>query len=117
DRYFYDLRTYDLEEQAEHVIENHLEFDTSYAEIIKKMNTDEGYVNSFKQIFKIEKGIINRSQFAAALSSYLILLRSFNSAFDQYVTGRTAKLPNEVKRGFNLFMGKANCATCHFVPT
>jgi cytochrome c peroxidase len=21
-----------------------------------------------------------------------------------------------VKKGFNLFMGKANCATCHFAP-
>ena len=117
DRFFYDLRTYDLEEQAEHVIENHLEFDTSYAEIIEKMMAKESYVNSFNQTFKTEKGTINRSQFAAALSSYLISLQSFNSAFDQYVTGKTAKLPNEVKRGFNLFMGKANCATCHFVPT
>ena len=30
--------------------------------------------------------------------------------------GNTAKLSASEKRGFNLFAGKAKCATCHFIP-
>ena len=117
DRYFYDMRAYDLEEQAEHVIENHLEFNTNFPEILKKINTRTDYVVLFKVAFNNENNKITRSQFSAALSSYIISLQSFNSKFDQYVLGKTNKISNDVKKGFNLFMGKANCATCHFAPT
>ena len=44
-------------------------------------------------------------------------LQSFSSPFDKYIRGEQADIPAEVKRGFNLFAGKANCATCHFMPT
>ena len=117
DRYFYDLRAYDLEEQAEHVIENHLEFNTNFSEIVKKINEDETYLNLFKKAFNNEDEEITRYQFSSALSSYVLSLQSFNSLFDQFVLGKTNKLSKKVKRGFNLFMGKANCATCHFAPT
>ncbi|WP_434035510.1 cytochrome-c peroxidase [Formosa sp. 4Alg 33] len=115
DRYFYDLRAFDLEDQAEHVIDNHLEFNTSIVEIVKKLNTDKDYQNQFKDIYNSES--INRYQFSSALASYIISLRSFNSDFDKYIRGETSNLSSNAKRGFNLFMGKANCATCHFAPT
>ncbi|MEO8516483.1 MAG: cytochrome c peroxidase [Flavobacterium sp.] len=117
DRFFYDLRAYDLEDQAEHVIENHLEFDTNYPEMINKINTNPKYIRLFKAAFNKDDTTITRSQFAAALSSYIISLQSFNSKFDQYVLGKTDAISEDAKRGFNLFMGKANCATCHFAPT
>lgn len=116
DKYFYDLRAYDLEEQGEHVIENHLEFDTSFAEMLKKINSDEKYGALFKAVFGKEKEI-TRYNFSLALSSYVASLRSYDSSFDQFVQGKTNKISKEVRRGFNLFMGKANCATCHFAPT
>lgn len=115
DRYFYDLRAFDLEEQAGHVIENHLEFDTTFPELVEKLNADNHYVEEFESLFG--GGKITRYQFSSALSSYVISLRSFNSHFDQYVQGKTNKIDNQVRLGFNLFMGKANCATCHFAPT
>ncbi|MDD7887563.1 cytochrome-c peroxidase [Flavivirga sp. 57AJ16] len=117
DRFFYDLRAYDLEEQAEHVIANHLEFNTSFSEILKKINTNETYTKDFNLTFKNESKTITRYQFSSALASYIISLRSFNSKFDQYVLGKTKTISKSVKRGFNLFTGKANCATCHFAPT
>ncbi|HTJ12585.1 MAG TPA: cytochrome c peroxidase [Dinghuibacter sp.] len=53
---------------------------------------------------------------AAALAAYVRTLTPFNSRFDRYMTGdRRALTPDDV-RGFNLFMGKARCATCHFAP-
>ncbi|WP_308990885.1 cytochrome c peroxidase [Mariniflexile litorale] len=115
DRYFYDLRAFDLEDQAEHVIDNHLEFNTSIIEVVKKLNIDKAYQNQFKDIYNSES--INRYQFSSALASYIISLRSFNSDFDKYIRGESTILSSSAKRGFNLFMGKANCATCHFAPT
>ncbi|WP_051200127.1 cytochrome-c peroxidase [Flavobacterium subsaxonicum] len=115
DRYFYDLRAYDLEDQAKHVIENHLEFNTSFVKLQDKLNADAAYKALFKSAFGKE-GAISRYQFSAALSSYIISLRSFNSEFDRYVQGKAKTLSPKVKQGFNLFMGKAACATCHYAP-
>ena len=117
DRFFYDLRAYDLEEQVEHVIVNHLEFNTSFSEILKKINSNEIYTKDFNLVFNNKNKAVTRYQFSSALASYIISLRSFNSEFDQYVLGKTKTISKSVKRGFNLFTGKANCATCHFAPT
>lgn len=114
DRYFYDLRAYDLEDQVTHVIDNYLEYNTNFKEIIKKLENNPSYENLFAEVFSKEP--INRYQFSKALSSYVISLQSFNSPFDQFVRGESNKLSSSAKRGFNLFMGKANCATCHFPP-
>ncbi len=39
-----------------------------------------------------------------------------NSAFDQYLRGNKQALTSSQINGFNLFTGKAKCATCHFMP-
>jgi cytochrome c peroxidase len=116
DRYFYDLRAVDLEEQGEHVIENHLEFNTSFPDIIKKLSTDPKYKILFEKSFVKGNGV-TRYQFSAALTSYVTSLRSFNSPFDRYARGEVKVLSPQIKQGFNLFMGKAACATCHYAPT
>ena len=115
DRYFYDLRAYTLEQQVEHVIFNKLEFNTSYAEILNKLNSNKTYSTKFKTIFK--KKTITREDFTKALTSYVLSLKSFNSSFDKYIRGESSKIEASVANGFNLFTGKANCATCHFSPT
>lgn len=115
DRYFYDLRAFTLEQQAEHVIFNADEFNTAYSAILKKLAESPKYKSQFKEVYG--KGEITREKFSKALASYVLSLRSFNSDFDKYIRGESDVLSQEVKNGFNLFMGKANCATCHFVPT
>lgn len=115
DRFFYDLRAYTLEQQVEHVIFNNLEFNTTYTEILNKLNSDVTYSTKFKTIFK--KKTITRENFTKALASFVLSLQSNNSLFDKYVRGEIATIDNSVIKGFNLFAGKANCATCHFTPT
>ncbi|SFU61673.1 cytochrome c peroxidase [Pustulibacterium marinum] len=115
DRFFYDLRAFDLEDQAGHVIENHMEFNTSYKEIVAKLNADVAYQEQFKSVFHKDK--ITRYHFSKALASFVISLRSFDSEFDKYMRGEPNKLSKKAKKGFNLFMGKANCGTCHYAPT
>ncbi|MFL9836280.1 cytochrome c peroxidase [Flavobacterium sp. ST-75] len=115
DRYFYDLRAFSLEQQAEHVIFNHDEFNTAYSDILNKLKADKTYADKFKTVFG--KNAVTRENFSKALVSYVMSLQSFSSPFDKYIRGEQADIPAEVKRGFNLFAGKANCATCHFMPT
>jgi len=115
DRYFYDLRAFTLEQQAEHVIFNKDEFNTAYAAIIKKLKDNDGYTKKFKTVFGKEG--MTRDNFSKALASYVLSLKSFNSDFDKYIRGESTTISQEIKNGFNLFMGKANCATCHFAPT
>ena len=50
------------------------------------------------------------------LASYIRSLATFNSSFDEYMRGNHNALNENQKKGFNLFMGKAKCATCHFLP-
>jgi cytochrome c peroxidase len=53
---------------------------------------------------------------ALAIAAFVAGLNPQNSAFDHYMAGnKSAMTPDQVK-GFNLFMGKAQCGTCHFAP-
>ncbi len=52
-----------------------------------------------------------------ALAAYLRSLGRFDSRFDRAVRGDAgAALTGDERRGFNLFMGRARCGTCHFAP-
>lgn len=112
-RFFYDLRAFYLEQQAEHVIYNKDEFNTSYENIIKKLKSKPEYKKAFTTAFG--KSDISREHFSKALSSYVASLYSYESDFDQFMRNEK-EISADAKKGFNLFMGKANCATCHFAP-
>lgn len=53
---------------------------------------------------------------AGALAAYLRTLAPFNAPYDLYMNGDHSALTAQQKKGFNLFMGKAQCGTCHFAP-
>jgi len=117
-RYFWDMRAFDLEKQVAHVIDNDLEFNTNFKAIIEKLNKDETYLKLFKEAYGgISKQDINERAISNAIAAYVNSLKSFNSAFDKYVRDETKVYPEKAKRGFNLFMGKAACGSCHFAPT
>jgi cytochrome c peroxidase len=112
-RFFYDMRAFYLEQQAEHVIYNQDEFNTDYQKIVQKLNGNKEYKKEFKKVFK--DGKINKQNFSKALSSFVASLYSFESDFDRFMRNET-EISEDAKKGYNLFMGKANCATCHFAP-
>jgi cytochrome c peroxidase len=117
-RYFHDMRSHRLQSQIEHVIFSKDEFNTDYKEIISKINRSEEYVELFAKAFPyITKNRINPFSVAQAVTAYVERLHSWNSPFDKYVRQESNDLSEEAKRGFNLFMSKANCGSCHFAPT
>mgnify|MGYP003634137675 CR=1 FL=1 len=116
-RYFWDMRALDLEKQVIHVIDNDLEFNTNFDAIINKLNKNNVYNELFKEAYGgIAKEDINQRSISNAIAAYVNSLKSFNSPFDKYVRNETKEYPENAKRGFNLFMGKAACGSCHFAP-
>ncbi len=116
-RYFWDMREYDLERQIGHVVKNDLEFGLSFRQLSQKLALDDSYAASFEEIYTGHaKQPISRRTISHAIAAYLNTLTSFNSEFDQYVRGDTEAYSASAINGFNLFMGKANCGTCHFAP-
>ncbi len=114
--FFHDLRTRRLEDQFEHVVLNKDEFNSSYQEIIGKLERSESYRQLFNDAFPAQKGKIRSNQIDYALAAYVMKLSPFDNVVDTYFQGATDEIPKEIKNGFNLFTGKANCATCHFLP-
>jgi cytochrome c peroxidase len=112
------MRTNLLETQFEHVVVSSQEFNTSVLELINKLNKSPEYVRLFQEAFpQFIHNPINPYTLNASLACYVMSLRSFNSPFDQYARGETNEISAEVKTGFNVFMGKALCGTCHFAPS
>jgi len=117
-KYFHDLRSANLERQIPHVFENKDEFDMSFAQVIKRLKQSEEYKKYFKEAYPgiAVRNDINQRSISNALAAYVNTLVSFDSDFDKFVRGEQTKYPQSAKRGFNLFMGKAACGTCHFPP-
>lgn len=113
---FWDLREKTLEKQIVHVIVGEGEFRTSPLAVLGAVQRNPEYVREFAAVFG-DKSDVNMGMITKALSMYLRSLNNWNSPFDRYMRGETAALDPAAKRGFNLFMGKALCATCHFPPS
>lgn len=114
--YFYDMRSLTLEDQIQDVIGNKQEMDGSMTTIVQYVLSDKIYQSLFNNAFGTESKLVSADQITNALASYIRSLTKINSRFDVYMRGdRTALSASEVD-GFNLFMGKGKCATCHFLP-
>ncbi|WP_236554757.1 cytochrome-c peroxidase [Flavobacterium sp. 9AF] len=111
--FFHDKRTGSLEGQIIDVVNNPNEFHLSLNDLEKRVMEKEDYVVAFKKIYKKE---IDNHIIRNAIASYIMSLNPFNSKFDLNMQGKENTLTESEINGFNLFMGKAKCATCHFAP-
>ncbi|SDL59440.1 cytochrome c peroxidase [Pedobacter sp. ok626] len=113
---FYDNRVNYLEDQANDVINNKDEMHGSLPAAVGKLKSDSLYFPLFKKAFPDSKEPVSDLNIRNALGSYIRTLVSLNSSFDKYVRGDHSKLNKDQVNGFNLYMGKAKCGTCHFTP-
>ena len=111
---FMDSRISFIEDQAHAVITNKKEMSGDINEILKRINTNKSYTNQFKKV--LNKKTIGERELKLIIAAYVRSLSSFNSRFDLFMRGDSQQLTSEEKNGFNLFAGKAKCATCHFIP-
>jgi cytochrome c peroxidase len=112
---FWDLRSVTLEDQADEVMKNKSEFNLSSATVAKKILSQPVYLTMFKQAFSAKDSFGN-FEVRNAIAAFVRSLNPFSSAFDAYMAGNKTAMTQEEIQGFNLFAGKAKCATCHFIP-
>ena len=113
---FYDLRAPSLESQSFDVVHNATEMSGNMEQTAQKLRAKADYVAMFRQAFPEAKGRIEPMHIQNAIASYERTLISLNSRFDQYMRGKKSALNAKEIHGFNLFMGKAKCGICHFMP-
>ena len=115
-RQFYDLRSASLEDQVEAVLKSPGEFDGRSEDVAGKLVADSSYKALLRASFPATSEGLNGYAIRNALAAYVRSLNPFASPFDRYLRGDDDALSQEQKNGFNLFSGKAKCASCHFVP-
>ncbi len=110
---FYDARVAYLEDQATDVIGNRAEMHGSLARAVATLRQQPAYADSFRRAYRDGVSDLNIRNALAAYERSLVRL---DSRFDRYLRGNRRALNDVEKHGFNLFAGKARCATCHFLP-
>jgi cytochrome c peroxidase len=114
---FWDARAKSLEEQVKIVVSNSQEMNGGEAAIAAMLKRRPDYATFFKQCCPLHMDSVTLLDKAAyAIAAFVRSLNPRNARFDQYLQGATAALNAREINGFNLFMGKAQCGTCHFAP-
>ncbi|MFD2540753.1 cytochrome-c peroxidase [Lacinutrix gracilariae] len=111
--FFMDGRAGSLEGQVVGVAENHNEFNLPMDSIVGRVLKNPAYKTAIDSLYGSKRMDFNIRH---AIASYVRSLNAFNSKLDRNIQGVETSLTAEEKQGFNLFMGKAACATCHFPP-
>lgn len=111
--FFVDGRAGSLEGQVVGVVENHNEFNMSMDSVVNRVLQNKDYKKKITNLYGDKRIEFNIRH---AIASYIRSLNTFNSKFDRNMREEENTLTKEEKLGFNLFMGKALCATCHFAP-
>lgn len=112
---FWDLREEFLENQMDHVLLSHQEFNTNYTELILKLQKSAEYDTLFSKAFPQFEKPVNYKALNIALATYVRSLVSGPSVFDKMINGEMEE-KESIILGFNIFMNKAACGTCHFPP-
>ncbi len=111
--FFYDKRSGSLEGQIISAVENDTEFHSDLDILTEKVKTNIAYSEKFGNLY--DKGLTDYT-IRNAMAQYIRSLSPFNSKFDRNINDKERTLTSSEINGFNLFMGKAKCATCHFAP-
>lgn len=115
---FWDGRAPTLAHQVLDVTASVNEMNAEVKEVVHRLMNDKKYRRYFAKVFPGEKPqqSITMKHIADAISAYEKSLPVMTSAFDKYINGNKSALTPQQISGFNLFMGKAQCGTCHFAP-
>ena len=80
-------------------------------ELLKRLSDIPGYVRAFHAAFG--EGEITRRNVEFAIATFERSIVSGEAPFDRWIKGDESAIGDSAKRGFDLFNGKAHCASCH----
>lgn len=111
---FFDHRQKFLENLVDEVLANKMEMNSSAQQVADKINA----AGTYKELSQKAFGdvLMTPRRVNKAIASYVRSLISLNSRFDQYMRGHDGAMTREEILGYNIFMGKGKCGTCHFAP-
>jgi cytochrome c peroxidase len=109
--YFWDGRAATLEDQAKGPLTSAAEMNMPAEVAVTRILSIPGYVTAFAHVFPGQP--VSVDTIAAAVAAYERTVVSTAAPFDKWVSGDEEAISASAKRGFVLFNGKANCATCH----
>lgn len=112
---FWDGRAKSLEEQIKTVMANPQEMNGGQTTVASMLKQKPVYLSLLKNVFPADS-IAATEKIAVSIAAFVRSLDPRNSRFDRYIEGEANTLIVSEIRGFNLFMGKAQCGTCHFAP-
>lgn len=114
---FHDGRSFSFENQASEVLNNPDEMHADFAAVALKLRESSEYTKLFKEAFQnTQDTLLTGRSILMAIAEYERSLVALNSRFDKTIRGHADLLTEDEKKGFNLYVGKANCASCHFTP-
>jgi len=114
---FSDLRTTYLEDQVTDVVENVDEMHGSLDMIAGRLGRDTSLAAVFRAAFDVRTDTaVTPARIRSALAAYQRSLTRMDSRVDLALRGRRDVLSDVERSGFNVFVGKGKCATCHFLP-
>jgi cytochrome c peroxidase len=112
--FFYDGRAATLEDQVKFPVEDHNEMGMPLADVVKRLNKDNNYVQYFKSIYKQSP---TEANLKSAIAAFERTLETSNTPFDRYMQGDDNAISASAQRGRELFMSKkTKCFDCHFSP-
>jgi cytochrome c peroxidase len=115
---FADARARALEDQVAAVLQNPREMNLPLDSVTAKLRTDRALAERFAAVYGGERAqAVTSRRVQTSIAAFVRSLVAVDSRFDRAVRGDTSALSAEERLGLNLFMGKAACATCHFLPT
>lgn len=108
---FWDGRVKSLEEQIRTVMTDVREMRGDTTGLVSRLRQDHFYDQAFSEAFPN-----GGADVATAIAAFVRSLHPMNSPFDRYIRDESGQLSPDAIKGANLFLGKAQCATCHFIP-
>lgn len=106
-----------LQDQASGVITNPEEMGGEEQDIVKKVLSIRVYKDHLTKFAKLngDQENISIRHITSAITYFYGKFSNYYSPFDEAMNNKKQLDEDEIN-GFNLFMGKAQCGTCHFAP-
>jgi cytochrome c peroxidase len=106
-----------LQAQGKDVICNPIEMASDSNEALEKVMSCKEYKTAFTKLLQHtpQEKEVTLDHIVSAITLYYGKFSTYYSSFDEAMNERKELTASE-RHGFNLFMSKAQCATCHFVP-
>lgn len=110
--FFWDGRADSLEAQALGPIANPIEMGNTHEAMVRTLSGVRAYAKYFNEAFGSEQ--VTKERVVKAIADYERTCMSGDSAWDRWRKRHDeTAVSDDVKRGHELFFGKADCAQCH----